>query len=158
MLNILSWKTRFLDFAAKNFGILFVHFLNLEIYSEDFLPFPEDFGSLSSSCGSRVLVLWSMSEITSNCFQSGGKTLPASQSSRVHHSESKMLPQAWLVCLKKISLHLTVVKFIPACTHVSLNEDLALRKFSIWVEYIFIVCFLCQDYYLSFGEESNCKL
>lgn len=45
------------------------------------------------------------------------------------------------MCLK-ISLHLTVVKFIPAYTHVSLNEDLALRKLSIWVEYIFYSLFL----------------
>lgn len=45
-------------------------------------------------------------------------------------------------CLKKISLHLTVVKFIPACTHVSLNEDLALRKLSIWIEYFFYSLFL----------------
>lgn len=50
-----------------------------------------------------------------------------------------------------ISLHLTIVKFIPACTHVFLNEDLARRKltfglntFLYAVSYAKTITFLLQ--------------
>lgn len=89
MLNILSWEISFLDFAARNFRILYVYFLNLEAYSEDF-PKILDASVL-------VLVLGCLYyevclKLLPSCFQSGGK-LCLQVRAEVIHSESKMLPQ-----------------------------------------------------------------
>lgn len=70
MLSNLSWKIRFLDFASRKFRILYVHFLNLEIYSEDFLKI------LDASV--VVLILGCLYckvclKLVPSCFQSGGK-------------------------------------------------------------------------------------